>query len=340
MYSIKINNHVIDPYEKTYIVAEIGANHNGDMELCRQMIDSAIGCGVDAIKFQSWTGKSLISKTMYDQNPGLEEEIIKHELSKRQHQEIASYCASKGVTFCSTPFSKQEVNMLDDLGVPFFKVASMDLNNIPFLRYIAKKNKPMIISTGMGTLGEIEKAINAVKEEGNNKIILLHCVSQYPPEFKNVNLRNIEMLSKTFECPVGFSDHTIGTSCPLAAVALGACIIEKHFTIDKKLSGWDHAISADPHEMKIIVNESKNIVESLGQYMRYVSDEEIEKAKTFRRSIVVTHGMKVGDVVTEKDLDFKRPGTGIRPDEIQYVINRKLTANIDEDEMVLWKYLE
>lgn len=246
-----------------YIIAEIGANHNGDMDLAKKMIDSAVECGCDAVKFQSWTPDSLIAKEEYDRNQSyddspkkhfgsLKEMVEKYYLRDEQHFELKEYCESKGVDFCSSPFSNKEVDLLVSLGVPFLKIASMDINNIPFLKYAAKTMKPIVVSTGMSTLSEIEIAVKTIQEEGNSNIVLLHCISIYPPKDKDIHLRNITMLQQAFNLPVGFSDHSFGASIPLASVALGACIIEKHYTLDKDLPGWDHEISANPDEMKTI----------------------------------------------------------------------------------------
>ena len=264
------NNREIFNYSEPYIIAEIGANHNGDMNLAKKIIDSAKDCGVDAVKFQSWTPKSLISKKEYDENTeyndgdggkkhfgSLKEMVEKYYLKEGQHFELKEYCNQIGVDFCSSPFSNKEVDLLNKLDVPFFKIASMDINHLELLKYVAKQDKPILLSTGMSSIPEIEKALETIKNEGNNKIILLHCISIYPPEHKDINLNNIKMLQDAFGFPVGFSDHSIGTAVPLASIALGACVIEKHFTIDKNLPGWDHQISADTLEMKQIVEESK-----------------------------------------------------------------------------------
>lgn len=345
---VKIRRREIKNYAEPYIIAEIGANHNGDIELAKQIIDKAIECGADAVKFQSWTPTSLICKEEYDRNQvytdspkkhfgSLKEMVEKYYLREEEHFELKKYCDTKGVDFCSTPFSKEEVDLLMKLNVPFIKVASMDMNNLELLKYMAKQQKPIILSTGMSTLAEIEKAIEVIEGEGNNQIVLLHCISIYPPAYEDINLNNIPMLEKTFGYPVGFSDHTIGTSIPLAAVTLGSCIIEKHFTLDKDMPGWDHEISADPSELKVICEESKNIVKSLGSFKRIVSEAEKEKLKKFRRSIIIARDMKKGEEIKLEDLGFKRPGTGIRPDEVKYVIGKKLMRDTEKDEILKWE---
>ncbi len=349
MEKLNIDGKLIGKGEEPYIIAEIGSNHNGDMDLCKKMIDAAKSSGADAVKFQSWTKDSLISKTEYARNTEysdkkkhfgtLEEMVEKYQLSERQHFEIADYCKDKQITFLSSCFSNAEVDLLDSLDVPAFKVASMDINNISLLEYIASKHKQIVLSTGMSTLGEIEKALNALKSGGAGPIALLHCVSIYPPACNTINLRNIQTLELAFDVPVGFSDHTLGTSIPLAAISLGSCIIEKHFTLDKKLEGWDHAISADPEELKVIVHEGKNIFWALGSTNRIVSAEEIEKRKKFRRRIVLKRAMKEGEIIHEGDLDFKRPGNGINPDEVNYVVGRSLKYDVSEGHELEWSDL-
>ena len=325
-----------------YIIAEIGANHNGDMDLAKKMIDSAITCGCDAVKFQSWNNKSLVSKTGYKQNTvftdskkkhfgSLEEMVDKYYLRKEQHFELKSYCISRGINFCSTPFSQKEVDLLNELDVEFFKIASMDINNYPLLKYVAQFDKPILLSTGMANLGEIEKAVKIIEEEGNSKIIILHCVAIYPPNNEDLNLRNITMLQNTFGYPVGFSDHTIGYSAPLTSVALGACVIEKHFTTDKNLPGWDHEISANPEEMKQIVDDSKIIYNSLGNLKRTISKAEEDKKKVFRRSIVLNKNLKAGDIIKEEDISLKRPGTGFCPEAIKFIVGKKLKRDFEAD---------
>lgn len=346
----KIRNRVIANYVEPYVIAEIGANHNGDMELAKQMIEEAKACGCDAIKFQSWTPESLVSEEeyarnqKYDDSPkkhfgSLREMIDKYHLRKEQHMLLKDHCDRIGIEFCSTPFSKEEVDLLEELEVPFYKIASMDINNIVLLDYVSRKGKTVILSTGMSTLAEIENAVKVIENTGNMQIVLLHCIALYPPAYEDINLNNIPMLQRKFNYPVGFSDHSIGTSIPLASVVLGACLIEKHFTLDKDMPGWDHDISADPKEMEIVVNESKNIVKALGSHRRVVGRSEEEKKLKFRRSIVAGKNLKKGFVVSAKDLLYKRPGTGIKPDEAKYVVGKQLARDICKDELIQWSDL-
>lgn len=330
-----------------YIIAEIGANHNGNMELARKLIKAAKDAGAHAAKFQSWNKNSLISREEYERNQtyddspkkhfgSLEEMVEKYYLREEQHYELKKYCDEIGIDFCSSPFSPAEVDLLDDVGVPFFKVASCDINNLPLIRHMARKTKPIILSTGMADISEISTAIRLIENEGNNQIVLLHCIAIYPPRTEDIHLNNIPMLANAFGYPVGFSDHSIGSAIPLAAVALGACVIEKHFTLDKNMEGWDHQISADPFELKAICDGSSIIPKALGNHYRRVSQAELEKRAKFRRSIVVKHSKKAGDVITEEDLDFKRPGTAIPPDQVEFVVGRTLKSDLTEDQILRW----
>jgi N,N'-diacetyllegionaminate synthase len=212
--------------------------------------------------------------------------------------------------------------------------------HVPLLRYVARKQRPMVISTGMATLAEIEQAVETIRSEGNEQILLLHCVSIYPPDYGMIHLRNMAMMQQAFDVPVGFSDHTLGTAISLAAIALGACAIEKHFTLDKEMPGWDHAISADPTELRAIVMEGRNVFAALGSSRRTVTTAEIEKRIKFRRSLVAGSALQQGHVITEEDLNAKRPGTGISPDEIPYVLGRKLAKDVGQDQVIEWKDLQ
>ena len=328
--------------DRPYIIAEIGANHNGDMDLAKQMIDSAAECGCDAAKFQSWTPNSLISSAEYSANQkyndspkkhfgSLKEMVDKYYLREDQHFELNQYCKQIGITFCSTPFSDREVAILVECDVPFIKVASMDITNPILLQTVARTKKPVILSTGMATLGEIESAVKILENNGSAEITLLHCISIYPPEYEDINLKNIEMLKSVFGLPVGLSDHSIGTAIPLAAIAMGATIIEKHFTLDKNLEGWDHDISADPAEMRSLVREGQNVFKALGSNRRTLSEAEKNKKLKFRRSLVSATSLREGHIVTLADLDLKRPGTGIPSERIFDYVGKVLAYDIEAD---------
>ena len=350
MKTVKFGNDLVGAGHPPYIIAEVGSNHNGDMDLCMRLIDAAADSGAHAVKFQSWTDKSLIAEEEYERNTdysdkkrhfgSLREMVKAYQLTTDQHLQAHERCKKRGVAFCSSPFSPDEVDLLEKLDVSFFKIASMDVVHLPLLKHAARKQRPLVISTGMATLAEIEQAVETVRAEGNEQIVLLHCVSIYPPDFEMIHLRNMASLQQAFDVPVGFSDHTLGTAIPLAATALGACIIEKHFTLDKDMAGWDHSISADPAELRTISKESKNIFAALGNFRRTVTDAEMEKRKKFRRSLVARHPLEKNHLLSENDLDAKRPGTGISPHELPYVLGRMLAHAIQPDQVIKWTDLQ
>ena len=337
---VKIGSSEVYNFCSPYIISEIGANHNGSLELAKKMVDKSSEIGCNCAKFQSFTVDSACSKIVYDENEGLKEEVRKCSLKREYLKELSKYCMQKNIDFLCTPENRRELEFLiNECKMKFIKIASQDINNFPFLEYISEKKLPMILSTGMATLSEIDKAVNILTSSGNQNLVILHCISLYPPKDEEINLNNIDLLMKNYDYPIGFSDHTLGFSISLAAIAKGAAVVEKHFTLDKNMLGWDHAISADPRELKIIVEEGKRIAIALGKNKRKVSDAEIEQRKSFRRSIVTKSIMKKGVIIKKEDLDFKRPGIGIRPDEIKYVLGRKLNKDIKKDELIRWEDL-
>lgn len=350
MHTLMFGNVPVGPGHPPYVIAEIGSNHNGDMALCRRLIDAAAAAGAHAAKFQSWSEESLIAREEYDRNTeysdkkrhfgSLRDMVRAYQLTPDQHREAAAHCRTRGIAFCSSPFSDAEVDLLDSLDVPFLKIASMDVTNLGLLDHAARKGRPIVLSTGMATLAEIDRAVATIRSAGNDQLVLLHCISIYPPDYESVHLRNIETLSRAFDVPVGFSDHTLGTSIPLAAIALGACVIEKHFTLDKEMDGWDHWISADPPELRAIVEEGRKVHAAIGSAVRTVSPAELEKRRKFRRSIVVRASRPAGHVLRPEDLTAKRPGTGIGPEEIRYVLGRTLARGVDADQVLSWSDLE
>lgn len=346
MEDLSVAGRKIGPAHPPYIVAEIGANHNGDMDLCRRTIDAAKQAGADAVKFQSWSKDSLIGPAEFERNTryakldpsalSLEQAVERYQFTPAQHREIAAYCSERGITFFSSCFCAREVDLLESLGVPVYKIASMDVNHLPLLTCVARTAKPVILSTGMATLGEIERALEVLRRGGSGPVALLHCVSVYPCPPSDVNLRNIRTLERAFGVPVGFSDHTLGNAVPLAAVALGACAIEKHFTLDKKLEGWDHAVSADPADLASLVREAREIFDSLGRSERVIGPSELEKRKAFRRRMVAGRALEKGERIRAEDVDFKRPGTGIGPDELSYVSGRTLLRAVQAGDELEW----
>lgn len=349
MEKLTIAGRVVGPGEPPWVIAEIGANHNGDMALCRRLIDAAQEAGADAVKFQSWSKDSLVSRAEYARNTrqakldpgalGLEQEIQRYQLTPEQHREVAAYCRQRGITFFSSCFSAREVELLEALEVPVYKVASMDVNHLPLLDVVAATGKPVVLSTGMATLGEIERALERLRRGGAGGVALLHCVSVYPCPPAEVRLRNIPMLEQTFGVPVGFSDHTLGVALALAAVTLGAAILEKHFTVDKALEGWDHAISSDPAEFSAIVRGARAVHEALGGSERVLGPAELANRKIFRRRAVARHPLRRGTRLAAGDLEFKRPGTGIGPDEVAFAVGRVLARDVAAEEELEWSDL-
>jgi N-acetylneuraminate synthase len=347
MQDLNIRERVVGPRHAPWVIAEIGANHNGDMALARRLIDAAQAAGVDAVKFQSWSKSSLISRAEFarrapyaqGETMTLEQSVERYQLSPAQHREIATYCAERGITFFSSCFSREEVELLETLAVPAYKIASMDVNHLPLLDVVAATGKPVIMSTGMATLDEIERALNRLRRGGAGPVALLHCVSRYPCPHDAVNLRNIPMLADTFGVPVGFSDHALGPAVAIAAVALGACILEKHFTVDKALPGWDHAISADPPEMAAVVRGAREAYLALGSDARVLGPDDLASRQAFRRRAVARRAMKRGQRVAEADLAFKRPGDGIGPDTLDRVVGRTLVRDVEAEEELQWSDL-
>ena len=347
--SIKLTkSRVVLNYTQPYIIAELGSNHNGDMGIAKKLIIEAKDAGADCVKFQSWSKDSIFSKKKYEDNYftdddyrdrsdcTLEEVVEEYSISESELLEMTNFAAEIGIDCTSTPFNKKEADFLvNKMKTPFIKVASMDLNNYPFLEYLAKKGKPMIISTGLSELYEIDRAVKTIEEAGNKQITILHCVATYPPEDGDVNLNNIKTLMSAYpEYPVGFSDHTLGTTIPLSAVTLGACLIEKHFTLDKEMEGWDHKISATKEEMKAIVVGSKRIVEAMGSF-RISATESNEKKIEFRRSIVITRDMAKGDMIKIEDIDYKRPGGNLNPEMTEFIIGQKVNKDLKSDHILI-----
>ncbi len=336
----------IQNYSQPYIIAEIGANHNGDMVLAKKMIDEAKRCGADCVKFQSWSKESIFSKKVYEDNfflrddyrnrtdYTLEEIVDAYSIGKKEHLELKEYCDKVGIDFASTGFSKEEIDYLADiLNVPFIKVASMDVNNIPFLKYIASKGKPVVISTGLCTLADILEAITCLEQNGCKEISILHCVSIYPPKDEEVNLNNMDTYRQLYDYPIGYSDHTIGVIAPILSIAKGACIIEKHFTLDKNMIGWDHKVSADPKELMDICNAAKSGYKMLGSYNKVVFENQ-ERREAFQRSIVAARPIKKGEIINEEDIDYKRPGTGIQPKYYNFIVGKEAKRDIEFDELI------
>jgi sialic acid synthase SpsE len=323
-----------------YIVAELNSSHNGKIGVAKEMIDAAKKCGCDAVKFQSWSAESLYCRDYYEQNPISKRMVRGFSLKPEELLELSQYCSDVGIDFSSTPYSNEEVDFLvDRCQAPFVKVASMDINNLPYLRYIAKKDVPIVLSTGMATIEEIEDAVKAIEQEGNRNICILHCVSLYPVDVQSVNLNNMVMLRRKFpNYAVGYSDHTIGCEVACASIALGASLIEKHFTLNSEKIGWDNQMAAEPGDMEELVVKCRKVYRSLGLYERKLTSDEFDQQKKMRRSLVAAVDMCKGHKIEEKDLTAKRPGDGISLSEYEKIVGRVLVQDIKKDQLILEKY--
>jgi sialic acid synthase SpsE len=342
------NKREVLNFSKPYVIAELGSNHNGDMELAKKLIREAKEAGADCVKFQSWSKDSIFARVKYEDNYfiaddyrdrndfTLEEIVEEYSISENELLEMKAFAQELDIDCSSTPFSKKEADFLvEKLKSPFIKVASMDLNNYSFLEYLANKQLPMVISTGLSELHEIDKAVRVIENAGNKQICILHCVSTYPPVDTDINLNNIRTLMETYpDYPIGFSDHTIGIEIPLASVALGAALIEKHFTLDKEMKGWDHKVSATKDELCSIVSGAKRINDALGSF-RISATESDEKKAEFRRSIVLARKMSAGDVIGKDDLDCKRPGTGLKPEMMDFIVGSKVNKDLPADHILI-----
>lgn len=324
-----------------YIVAELNSSHNGKFDVAREMIDTAKKCGCDAVKFQSWSAESLYCRDYYDQNPLSKRMVSGFSLKPEELLKLSKYCDDIGIDFSSTPYSIEEVDFLvDHCKAPFVKVASMDINNLPYLRYIAETKVPIVLSTGMATVEEIEIAVAEMENAGNKNICILHCVSLYPVEAQFVNLNNMVMLKEKFpEYAVGYSDHTMGSEVACASVSLGAAFIEKHFTLNNKKIGWDNQMATEPADMEDLVVKCHRVHRSLGNYERKLTTAELEQRKKMRRSIVAAIDMTAGHIIAEGDLIAKRPGDGISMSKYKHIIGRMLKRNVQKDQLILDQYL-
>jgi N,N'-diacetyllegionaminate synthase len=332
--------------KKTIIIAEAGVNHNGSIELAKKLIDSAAQAGADYVKFQTFKTELTISKhaekAKYQQkNTGNNEtqfEMVKKlELGFEQFKELKKYSEKKGIKFLSTGFDLPSIEFLNSLNLDVFKIPSGEITNLPYLQLIGKYNKPIYLSTGMSNLGEIEDAINILVKSGTerNKISILHANTEYPTPFEDVNLKILATLKQAFELPIGYSDHTPGIEVPIAAVALGAEIIEKHFTLDKTMEGPDHVASLEPHELKAMVLAIRNIENAIGNGIKQASDSEIKNKPIARKSIVASCNIKKGEVFTENNITVKRPGNGISPLRWNDIIGKKALSDFEEDDLIM-----
>jgi N,N'-diacetyllegionaminate synthase len=339
----EINERKIGPGQPAFVIAEAGVNHNGQLSLAKQLVDIALEAGTDAVKFQTFRAAQLASpsaaKAEYQkqttaQNESQLEMLRQLELSEDNFRDIQKYCRARGIIFLSTAFDEDSVDFLADLNVPVFKVPSGEITNTPLLERIGAKKKPVILSTGMATLGEIEEALRCLSESGAPQIALLQCVSEYPADVSKTNLRAIATLTACFGVPVGLSDHSVGIEVPIAAVALGASIIEKHFTSDRSLPGPDHSASLEQRELKTLVTAIRNVEAALGDGVKQPSVEELRNAAVVRRSLVAAVDLEAGIPLERSMVAFKRPGTGLSMQLLPYLLGRKLRRSVKAGAML------
>jgi len=340
---IKIADKFIEEDQPCFIIAEAGVNHNGDIKLAKKLIDVAAKAGADAVKFQTWVTEDIMTKNSkkveYQKKAdwssiSLYDSIKKLELTNKNFRELYKYAKKKHILFLSTPDDIKSADFLADLGVPAMKLGSGSLTDIRLVKRVAEKNLPVILSTGMSTMNEIRDAVEIVRDVGNDKLILLHCTSNYPAKIESCNLRAMKTLQSSFNTLVGYSDHTPDRATPIAAVAIGAVVLEKHFTIDKNLPGPDHKTSLDPDELKEMVDDIRRTEIILGSEIKKPYEDEEEIRKKMRRSIVAKEDISTGTIITDELLTFKIPGTGLPPKQIHEILGLKAKRNLKKDEQI------
>jgi len=334
-----------------FFIAEAGVNHNGSVDMGKQLIDIALEAGADAVKFQTFKTENIITrkapKSTYhiettgdDDNQSWFDLLKTQEMSKNMHVELIGYCDQKEIIFLSTPYDEESADLLEDLNVPAYKIASTDTSNIPLLRYIAKKGRPMILSSAMATMEEVELAVSAVRSEGLNEIAMLQCTGNYPAKLSDTNLRVMQTYKEKLNCIVGYSDHTLDLINPVAATAMGAKVYEKHFTIDRSLPGPDHRMALELDELKQTIKAIRNTELALGNSIKQVLKSEKENRVKLRKSIVSKLNIKKDDIITMGMLSFKRPGHGIQPAELNNVIGKKAITDIPEGTILLFEMID
>jgi N,N'-diacetyllegionaminate synthase len=331
-----------------FVVAEAGVNHNGDMTLARQLVEAAAEAGADAVKFQTFSTDALVSrqapKAEYQrETTGAAESqrdmLTRLELTLEQHAELQRQCGKRGVIFFSAPFDERAADALESLDVPLFKIPSGEITNLPLLRHVAAKGRPLILSTGMATLGEVDTAVAAIRAAGAPPLAILHCLSAYPAPAGEVNLRAMDTLRGRFGVPVGFSDHTLGIEVAVAAVARGAHIVEKHLTLDKTLPGPDHRASLDPAEFTALVRAIRSVESALGDGAKRPMPSELDTRRVARKSLVAARAIRAGERLTGEMVAVKRPGTGIAPADLDRALGRAVKRDLAPDQVIGWEDL-
>ena len=334
---LRFGDRLVGQGEPAFVIAEAGVNHNGELDLAFQLVDAAIAAGADAVKFQTFIAAELLTaeaaKAEYQKATTGEQEsqfemIKRLELSFADFRKLKTYCDDRGITFLATPFDSTSVDFLRDLGLFAFKISSGDLTNHPLLRHVALQKRPVILSTGMSDMDEVREAVAVLHDAGNNDMILLQCVTNYPAAAEDINLKAMLSMQSAFDVNVGYSDHTLGIEVALAAVALGACVIEKHFTLNKNFAGPDHRASLEPHEFKAMIDGIRKVEAALGNGRKVPAASELGNAAVARRSIVAARDISAGTLITADVIAFKRPGTGLPPRMAEHVLGKTARINI------------
>ncbi len=343
MRTVKVGKFEIGAGRPSFVIAEIGGNFTRFDEAAK-LIDAAAACGVDAVKLQTLRASTVTSKkAMFDmENTGKVSQydlFLQYELDEKTHKQIFDYAEERGLMIFSTPSYFDDADLLDRLGVPAYKVGSDDANNIPFLEYLARKGKPVILSTGMCTMAEVKESVDAILATGNRDLVVLHAITSYPTHPEHVNLRAMTTMAREFDVPVGYSDHTVGNEVCLAAVAMGATVIEKHFTLDKRGDGPDHRLSADPADMKALVREIRVIEAAMGDGVKKPAGSESTTRTNNRKSVVAVAAIPKGGVVSRDAVAVKRPGLGILPKDIGKVVGKKARIDIAPEDVITWDML-
>ena len=332
--------------KKTLIIAEAGVNHNGSLDLAKQLVESASKAGADLVKFQTFTADRQVtrsaSKAIYqlqttDKRESQHEMLRRLELNREMHVELIQHCSEHRIGFLSTGFDIESIDLLSSLGQELFKIPSGEITNLPYLRYIGQLKKPVILSTGMATLGDIEAALNALVKAGTARefVTLLHCTTEYPTPMTEVNLRAMQTIQHAFGVNVGYSDHTPGIEVATAAVAMGATVIEKHFTMDRRMPGPDHLASLEPHELEAMILAIRNIEIALGDGIKALTASEIRNVSMMRKSLVASRPIKAGETFTAENVTTKRPGTGISPMRWDDILGRTAIRDFSSDELLV-----
>lgn len=346
---VAISDRFIGPEKPCFVIAEAGVNHNGDIDLARRLVDAALAAGADAVKFQSFKANKLASektpkaeyqKKTTDSNESQYDMLQRLEMNDQMHIRLIEHCKQAGIVFLSSPFEEESADFLCSLGVPALKIPSGEITNFPFLKHVSGLGKPLILSTGMSYLGEVEAAVQTIAQFGNPGLVLLHCLSNYPADPAECNLKSMKTLTKAFKLPVGYSDHVLSNEVALAAVALGATVIEKHFTLDRTMPGPDHKASLEPAELASLIKGIRTIESALGDGRKQPAPSEESNRKLARKSLVTAQELRAGTTLTREMVLSRRPSTGLSPKNIEKVIGAKLLVDLPKDIPLSWEVLQ